>query len=181
VIVVTLLAGGTTVLANALINYEPRQQPQPVDASARGAVSRDQIDAARWIRDHSDIDDLVMTNRHCVSPNPRDECDARRFTVAAFSERQVLVEGWAYTPMAVELAPVGRQSFTVDYWEPDLLALNDGFVARPTEAAARQLRELGVRWVFVDDTIVHAPTLEPFARLRFQTPRVDVYELQSTS
>jgi hypothetical protein len=181
VLVVAVLAGGVTVVGNSLVQYEPPRQPQTAAVSDRGAVTRDQIDAARWIRDHSDVDDIVMTNRHCIRPVPPRDCDSRRFAVAAFSERQVLIEGWTYTPMAVKLAPNGLDLLTVNYWEPELLALNDGFIAQPTEAAARELRGRGVRWVFVDDSIPHASTLEPFADLRFQTLGVDVYELTAAS
>jgi hypothetical protein len=176
-LIVTLMAGGTTVLANWWINRPPLRALPDVGPRADGATSRDQIDAARWIRDQSDIDDLVMTNRHCRWPNRRAECDARRFSIAAFTERQVLVEGWAYTPEAVELAPIGRESYTVDYWEPELLALNDGFITDPTAEAAQALAERGVRWVFVDHTAPAAATLEPYARRRFSNPGVDVYEL----
>ena len=38
-----------------------------------------------------------------------------------------------------------------------------------------------MRWVFVDHTIPHARTLEPFAELRFSNPGVDVYELVPAS
>ena len=65
------------------------------------------------------------------------------------------------------------------YWRPDVLALNDGFIAAPTADAARQLSDLGVRWVFVDHTLPHADTLEPFAELRFRNDGVDVYELRA--
>lgn len=181
VVLISVLAAGMTVFARSLIERNLPPQPSAVDVNDRGAVSRGQIDAARWIRDHSDVDDVVMTNRHCNTPAPRRKCDSRRFSVAAYSERQVLVEGWTYTPMAVKLAPSGRDYITVDYWEPELLALNDGFITQPTEDAADELRQRGVRWVFVDDTVRHARTLGPFAALRFQAPGVDVYELPAGS
>jgi hypothetical protein len=176
-LVLTILVAGVTVVVNGLLRSPPTPQPQPVAATAPLAVSRDQIDAARWIRDHSRVDDLVMTNRHCVSATPPVGCDSRRFVVAAFSERQVLVEGWTATPMATELAPDGRDSIVVDYWKSDLLTLNDGFIASPTEASMRELRDRGVRWVFVDFTRPHADTLEPWAELRFQSEWAEVYEL----
>src|ERR1700750_2834163 len=72
------------------------------------AVSRGEIDAARWIRHHSDVNALVMTNRHCTTTvDPTNGCDSRRFVVAAFSERQVLVEGWTATPESAKLGPHG--------------------------------------------------------------------------
>ena len=177
---ITILVAGVTVVAAGQWRSQPTPQLQPVAATAPLAVSRDHIDSARWIRDHSSVDDLVMSNRHCVSSTPPVGCDSRRFVVAAFSERQVLVEGWTATPMATELAPDGRDSIVVDYWEADLLALNDGFIENPDETAMRQLRDRGVRWVFVDFTRPHAETLEPWAELRFQTEWAEVYELPAT-
>jgi len=78
--------------------------------------------------------------------------------------------------MSAKLGPKGRDSITVNYWKPDLLRLNDGFIADPTENAAQELRRRGVRWIFVDHTRPYAPTLEPYATLRYQSPGVDVYE-----
>jgi hypothetical protein len=186
--VLTVLAGG--VLSSVWgILFPPGQTPisqitqatsaKPLPAvpvTRHLATSRGQIDAARWIRDHSDVHDLVMTNRHCTTPMEPIHCDSRRWTVAAFTERQVLVEGWTATPMSAKLGPKGRDSITINYWKPDLLRLNDGFIANPTESAAQELRRLGVRWIFVDHTRPYAPTLEPYATLRHQTPGVDVYE-----
>lgn len=187
--VLTVLAGG--VLATVWnVLFPPGKTPVSqisqarsparvpvVPASRNLATTRGQIDAARWVRDHSAVDDLVMTNRHCTTPVEPVKCDSRRFVVTAFSERQVLLEGWTATPMSAKLGPEGRDSITVSYWKPDLLRLNDGFIANPTEEAARELRRLGVRWIFVDHTRPHAQTLEPYATLRYQTPGVDVYEL----
>ncbi|WP_433305003.1 hypothetical protein ACQP2F_16900 [Actinoplanes sp. CA-030573] len=187
--VLTVLAGGVLSSAWNVVLFPPGQTPvsqirqatsaaplAAVPVTAHLATSRGQIDAARWIRDHSGVRDLVMTNRHCTTPMAPVHCDSRRWTVAAFSERQVLVEGWTATPKSAELGPEGRDSITVDYWKPDLLRLNDGFIASPTEGAAQELRRLGVRWIFVDHTRPYAPTLEPYATLRYQSPGVDVYE-----
>lgn len=150
----------------------------PVKMTSGLATTQAQIDAARWIRDHSDVDDMVMTNRHCTTPRePFSGCDSRRWLVTAFSERQSLVEGWTATPQATRIAPHGRDSVTVDYWKPDILRLNDGFIAAPTQDAADRLRQLGVRWVYVDHTRPYAKTLEPFATHRFRNQDADVYEL----
>ncbi|HEX7745989.1 MAG TPA: hypothetical protein VF462_12085 [Micromonosporaceae bacterium] len=174
--VLTILAGGAIATAWELPKRPPDTPAPTVPLDRAGATSRGQVDAARWIRDHSDVNDLVMTNRHCTTPAEPANCESRRFVVAAFSERQVLLEGWAYTPMSAKLGPHGRDSLTVSYWQPDLLRLNDGFIAEPTAEAARELQNRGVRWIFVDHTRPYAKTLEPYAKLRYQAPGVDVYE-----
>jgi hypothetical protein len=151
---------------------------RPASTSDFQSISQDQLDAARWIRDHSDVDDVVMTNRHCTTVRePRGGCDSRRWVVTAFSERQSLVEGWTATPRATEIAPEGRTSVTVDYWRPDILELNDGFIAAPTEAARTRLWNLGVRWVYVDTLQAHADTLAPYAELGFDSPDATAWKL----
>ncbi|MBB5873297.1 hypothetical protein F4553_006731 [Allocatelliglobosispora scoriae] len=174
-LILTVLAGGVYVTVYAL-RAKPAAPRKPIPMTQTLATSRGEIDAARWIRDHSDVDDVVMSNRHCTTPIEPFNCDSRRFVVAAFSERQVLLEGWTATPMSAKLGPNGRDSISVSYWHQDLQALNDGFIAQPTADGARQLRERGVRWVYVDHTRPYAQSLEPFATLRFQSDGVDVYE-----
>lgn len=180
VMVFTVLSAGVVIAGNALLQPPIKALPE-VSNNASLAVSVGQIDAARWIRDHSGVNDLVMTNRHCTTPVAPVNCDSRRFVVAAFSERQVLVEGWTATPMSAKLGPRGRDSITVSYWKPALLALNDGFIAAPTATAAQQLRDLGVKWIYVDHTRPYATTLEPYATLRYQAPGVDVYEFTGSN
>jgi hypothetical protein len=179
------VTAGFAVLATgctSALHTELRPLPGPakvVSAHAGLATSMDQIRAARWIRDHSGPDDLVMTNRHCTTTqDPTTHCDSRHWVVTAFSERQVLVEGWTATPMAAKLGPNGRDSITVNYWKPDLLSLNDGFIAAPTSEAAAKLRAMGVRWVYVDHSRPYATTLEPYAKLRYSNADVDVYEME---
>jgi hypothetical protein len=151
---------------------------RPTSLTRQSAVSQSQIDAARYIRDHSDADDVVMTNRHCtIVREPRDGCDSRRWVVSAFSERQSLVEGWATTPESTLRAPEGRASLTVDYWRPELLRLNDEFIAAPTEASWRRLWDLGVRWVYVDKAQAHAGTLEPYATGEFDSRDASAWRL----
>ena len=179
-VVLTILLGGIVSAWSALVAPPPAPLKN-VSLDRGGAVSEGEIAAARWIRDHSGVNDLVMTNRHCTTPkDPTSGCDSRRFVVAAFSERQVLVEGWTATPESAKLGPHGRDSITVAYWKPDLLALNDGFIAHPTEDAAKALRADGVKWIYVDHTRPYAATLEPYATLRYQAPGVDVYEFTGT-
>jgi hypothetical protein len=173
----------SAVVAGISVFAQSSSQPvrtvyKPVSIRAGLATTQKQIDAARYIRDHSGIDDVVMTNRHCTTPrDPFPSCDSRRWVVAAFSERQMLVEGWTATPRATRLAPHGRDSITVPYWKPDILRLNDDFIAAPTEAAAERLWDLGVRWIYVEHTRPHADTLAPFAERRFGNSDAEAYRL----
>jgi hypothetical protein len=173
---VAILVGGVTIVVKGQLQAPTVKALGPVKPNHVLAVGRDQINAARWIRDHSDVNDLVMTNRHCTTPIEPVKCDSRRFVVGAFSERQMLVEAWTPTVEANDAGPNGRDSVFVDYWKPEILKLNDGFVAQPDAEKAKQLQDLGVRWIFVDFTRPHAATLEPFAQERYRNGYAAVYE-----
>jgi hypothetical protein len=157
---------------------EPQKSLPPASEKTAFVVSRDQIAAARWIRDHSQVTDLVMTNRQCSKPVAPNRCDTRHYVVSAFSERQVLVEAWAPALRGLELAPRGSESRNVNYWKPELLKLNNEFIAQPDAVKAQRLRQLGVRWVFVDHSRPYANTLEPWAELQFTSRDADVYRMR---
>lgn len=144
----------------------------------RGGVHSSEVRAARWIRDHSEPGDVVMTNQHCrTGGGPT--CDHRRFYLAAYSERSVLVEGWAYTKTSNALgAECGCSPNRLEFWDQELLGLNDGFLVEPSTSDAAQLYDMGVRWIYVDRHAPHAKSLMPTARQRFRSRWIRVYELR---
>ncbi|GAB3878353.1 hypothetical protein [Terrabacter terrigena] len=178
----SLLVAGSTTGVLALKGALTPVPTKPVTLRSPNAVSQGQIDVARYIRDHSGVDDLVMTNRHCTVPRqPFGGCDSRRWIVTAFSERQALVEGWTATPEATRVAPHGRDSITVDYWKPDILRLNDRFTRTPDVADQKALWDLGVRWVYLENTMPHAQSLAPYAEERFRTADASAWQLSTPS
>lgn len=177
VAVVAVAAAGAVPAAETLANWSPA--PAQVRAKAGGlTIHSSDVRALHWLRENSDPDDVVMTNHHCLG-RVSDSCDRRRFYVTAYSERGVLVEGWAYTREASKAHdPEGTLPYyQVPFWDPDLLALNDGFISAPTAESASELWKLGVRWAVVWDAPPHAKSLEPFARLRRRGPYLSIYEL----
>ena len=44
-------------------------------SSDPSAISHSQLEAFAFIRTHSSVDDVVMTNKHCLSGTPKDSCD----------------------------------------------------------------------------------------------------------
>lgn len=153
---------------------QPQSHPGP---KASGSIGADQVAAAQFIRDRSAIDDLVMTNRHCIATPERKTCDSRYFMVGAQSGRQMLLEGWGYSPTIASRHPVGRESITAPFWDEKLLQLNDGFYTSPTDDSARNLWERGVRWVYVDTLFPHGQTLAPYATLRLDNGQAQVWQL----
>ncbi|MFF5234176.1 hypothetical protein [Dactylosporangium sp. NPDC000521] len=151
-------------------------------------------DAGRWLRAHSSPDDLVATNAHCVFLSVADGCDRRHFGIAAYSERRVLVESWAYTAEAhsQELTQGVIQQYTM-YWHPQIIIDNDAAFTAPSAETVGKLRDqYGVRWLWVEDVSnwfwedeppfpdeVHvSPDLGKFAQLRYQAGHVAVYEIK---
>lgn len=182
-IVVTVLAVTVLTAATVPIVLEkvtpslPRNSPW-LTAVAAHAFSADQVNAARWLRDHSQPRALIMTNRHCQLREP-ERCGNRRFFVAAYTERPVLVEGWGYTPSwwADDSMPKEHRQF----WDPELLELNDEFLRAPNKEDAARLRALGVEWVYIDKTMEYSRDLSKFARPRHETEWAWILELDDGS
>ncbi|NNG38995.1 hypothetical protein HJ588_06880 [Flexivirga sp. ID2601S] len=151
---------------------------RPGSAARAGAVTQGELDAATFIGNHSAPDDLVMTNRHCTTIRPvRGVCESRRYVVAAYSGRQMLVEGWGYAPTITAKYVEGRTSITAPFFDPALLALNDSFYTAPTSHAARALWDEGVRWVYVDKRTSPSVDLRPFATEMYQNSTASAWKL----
>ncbi len=146
----------------------------PVETIAPGGIV-----AARWLREHSDPGTVVATNSHCRFPAPL-RCDHRAFWISAYSERQMLLEGWAYTSRSAALAEKYDVSVPfLSYWEHDVLMTNERAFWKPTPARLDGLRrEHGVRWLFVDKRFrADVPALERLADLRYENANYAVFRL----
>jgi hypothetical protein len=146
----------------------------PVDGGqiSGPAIPSAGIDSARWLRDHSDANDLVATNVHCRPPiAPSSSCDPRQFWISGYSERRILVEGWAYTARSAGPAS--------PFWNPSLLAANDAAFTSPSAAAEATVRDTyHVRWLFADLTMANADSIAQYADLRHREGNFAVYELR---
>ena len=92
----------------------------------------------------------------------------------------MLVEGWAYTQMAISRARQLRVNpNAVPFWDPSLLALNDRAFTDPSADVLRALQvDHGVRWLFADTTIADSAALGRFADLRERVGDFAIYELR---
>ena len=101
---------------------------------------------AGYLRNNSDPNDLIATNRHCAGLAENQTCTARQFALSALSERRVFLEGWSYTtcPLA---EPILNQ-----YWKADNWKLNQDFFTNPTVENWNTFRKSGVDWLVVDST-----------------------------
>lgn len=172
---------------NALVSGDSQRDivaPGNFFAMPPGAIA-----AGRWLRDNSDPRDIVATNSHCrreISP-----CDSRDFWLAAFSERQVVLEGWSYTEPAFSTGGLyDRTLYRSRFWDPALLERNDAVFVDPTAERVNSFTtEHGVRWLVAVGTtpvpdpdrkgeVWASPELAQFATERFRAGDVTVYEVR---
>ena len=184
-LVIALLAGFG--LSTALYNYERVARDSVKDGfrnvvNGQPLVSQGTLEAGRWLRDHSNPDDLVATNAHCLLVWPDQPCTNLHFSLAAYSERRMLVEGWGFSTQAHELsAEQGIWDGYVKYWKPEVLADNDAAFTSPSTGTVDLLRDrYGVHWLFVDESqSTVSPRLGDFATLRFRSGDCAIYEIPS--
>lgn len=141
-----VLAGAPQTIALATVGPALPRAPD-TDIIGPGGVA-----AARFVRAHSQPDDLIATNAHCIGL-PVPDCDRRNFWIAAYAERRVLVEGWAYIdPLVVGLPSTDlNNSAYLPFWDPELLEANDAAIRQPSPATLATLRdEYEVDWLVVD-------------------------------
>jgi hypothetical protein len=175
--------GGVVLLTGALLVGAPTlllDMAHPTAGlSSYGAypLPASRVDAARWIRDHSSPDDVLATNSHCVThddfAHPQPNCTTMEsFWLSGYSERSVLVEGWAFAPRI-------QGSTDAAFWDPALLALNDAAITDPTAALLQQLHtRYHVRFVVVDRRIGHeSPALATLSTLVYDNGRMAVYRI----
>ncbi|MFF5171837.1 hypothetical protein ACFY3U_04285 [Micromonospora sp. NPDC000089] len=166
-----LVAGAPgLVLDAAAARQYPNGGAYPVE---RMPASR--VQAARYVYAHSAADDVLATNVHCRAVVDG-WCDARSFWLSGYSQRSVLVEGWAFAPRMVGL-PAGPYA---PFWDAERLRANDAAFTTPTAAGLADLRDrYGVRWLVVDRQVgTEAPQLAALADRRWDNGRVAVYRLR---
>lgn len=165
------------MIATSLATTPMRMNPMPADPGR--VVQPTQSAAARWLRDNTDRYAIVASNVHCIAVPTTPNCDARGYWVGAFSERRILVEGWAYTPQAHEAhGRDGRTYSQQPFDDPELFALNEAAFSAPTPAVLQRLRDRGVRYLFADSLAGPiSPELGRLAHPVFVSGPVTIYEL----
>lgn len=143
--------------------------PAPALPGRGAAWSEGQRSALRWLQAHSAVDDVVVTNRQCTSPQQgRRHCQGsqRYFLTAALTHRRVYVEGADYAIAKHHPA-----------WVDQRVALSRRFVDVPTTRDARTLWAAGVRWVVVDLASTSTRSWASYARPAFTTATTEVLRL----
>lgn len=122
--------------------------PQPGSEGAARLFAEGGAEAARYIAEHSDTDEVVATNAHCAEPEGR--CDNRHFWIAAYTERRVVIEGWGYTAATNAQFEAGTRNAHLPAPDQERLAVNDAAFTDPSPETLRALVEgYGADWLFV--------------------------------
>lgn len=170
--------GNVYLLVHAQLT-EPLGPAKP----GRPLFAKGSIEAARYIRDNSDVYDVVATNIHCAQPDKR-RCDNRSFWVSGYTERRVVVQGWGYTAGLNMTAVPGVANKALPIPDTERLEINDAAFLQPSEETVERLvEEYGADWFFVNKK--HPADLDGLADLptvlekRFENDNYVVYEVRS--
>jgi len=120
------------------------------------AGSQNQRIAMNWIRNNTDPDDLIATNRRCLQ---NDFCGFPKwYLVSALAHRQLLLESNS-TGLKDENPLVNERR-----------VLSENFISNPTAEMEKRLYELGVRWHYVElDFIETTSGWEPLSKAQQRT------------
>ncbi|MET8540426.1 hypothetical protein ABZW03_07195 [Kitasatospora sp. NPDC004799] len=177
---VVLLTAGLTLGTPSLALDAVQAQQFLWDAS--WVMPASQVDAARWIRSHSAPSDILATNSHCWQFEDYADglpcANYRSHWLSGYSERSVLIEGWAYAPRLMADAN-GAASSGSPFWDTALFNLNEAAFYAPTpDVLSRLHRDHKVRYLVVQRKAgVESPQLRSLAKQVFDNGRVAVYEL----
>lgn len=178
-----LMAMGTLPTGRVLARYQQAvalngldhviTRSGPYDIPWRGK------EAARFLRDNSDPDELVATNGHCRIPE-RLGCDSRSFWLSGYTERRILLAGWGYTSEANSAAD--RTGAIYDpFWDQELEARNDAVFMDPNPNAAAILKDrYGVDVLFVDERFgaVDPDRMNRIAQRIYDRGEVEIWRLR---
>jgi hypothetical protein len=162
-----LITGAPGLVMDAKISWGVPGGPY----GAKALVPASHVQAARWVRDHSLPGEVVATNSHCARLTR--ECgQADSFWLSAYSERTILLEGWAFAPRTMAL---GRSEF----WDQDLYRLNEDSFYSPTEQGLSRLKTAhGVRYlVAVRQVGAESSRLREMAEAVYDNGQVAIYDL----
>ncbi|MFJ9693491.1 hypothetical protein [Kitasatospora sp. NPDC101183] len=174
--------GGLVLLTAALVAGAPSllldvAQARQVTWDGAWPMPASQVEAARWVRAHSKPSDILVTNDHYRSNAEYGAVgeagwNPLSFWLSGYSERSVLVEGWAYSPRLMSQK-------TAVFWDQPLLKLNDDAIYNPTADILRELHDrYHVRYLVADrKPVPESPLLKTLATPVFDNGRMAVYEL----
>ena len=127
---------------------------------------------AEYLRQESNPDDLIATNRHCAGIEENQTCTARQFALSALSERRVFLEGWSYTTCPLSEPILNK------YWKESNWQLNQDFFLNPTVENWNNLKKSGIDWLVVDSSRPSASNYSEVAELIKTEGKVSLWKIK---
>ena len=134
------------------------------------SISIGTSEIANYLREQSNKNDLIATNRHCAGLNETQDCTARQFALTALSERRVFIEGWSYTTCPL------REAITNRYWKETDWKLNQDFFLNP-QSNWERFKKTGVDWLVVDETRPSSKDFSSIAKLVMKSNVVALWKI----
>jgi hypothetical protein len=152
----------TGIGQNYFRNFNQSDQIDPISGSPG------RLEALTWLRENSSTDDIVATNRFCISGN--EQCDMKWYLVSAISKRRMLVEG-NREPVADPNASIKQK-----------IDVSMEFGRSPTQKSFEFLKKFGTRWFVVDTSPGHfISKWEPYASIGFKNSEMTILRLAESS
>jgi hypothetical protein len=135
------------------------------------SISVGTYEISKFLKNESDKNDLIATNRHCAGMEENQTCTARQFALSALSERRVFLEGWSYTTCPLSEPILNK------YWKQDSWRVNQDFFINPSDTSFEVLRRSGVDWLVVDSTRPSSSGYENYAKLTKESGSVSLWKV----
>lgn len=147
--------------------------PGPAPTS-RLYLSQPELDAAIWLGEHADRNDVVASATLCTPPTGiAPNCRGDQFWITGISGLRMLVAGWYYLPTGASTLQ-GADSIKAR------IELSRRLVAAPDEVSVTTATErFGVTWVFADRTTGPvSPDLQQFGTVAYDNGTVQIVRLR---
>ena len=150
----------TSAINTYFNNFSESAYTEPISGS------HDRVVALTWLRDNSDENDIIATNRYCI---PYIEpCTKKWYLVSAISRRRVLAEGFGYGLPVGDGVNIATER-----------SLNSSeFGRKPNQHLWTYLNSSNVKWFVVDVAAGRlTDSWEPFATVVFQNSEMKILKL----
>jgi hypothetical protein len=144
-----------TVLLGSGIGSFLRIPLESAKIEPSAVVSQSEIESLEWIRQNTGIRDILATNRNLCGQGSDCNKDETRQVVAAFGDRQVLIEGPRFLNGARDYPDWAKKRIR------DVL----DFAALPNTRSLNVLRTYGVDWFYLIKTDPRVAPMVDFERL----------------
>jgi len=173
-----ILLAGMDAPFDARLNFSKWRSGQPVYTQST-QLTPGMYAAYTWLRQNTNPADVIAVNTALIDKTIYIIPTPHNFYAAAFAERSVFLEGWAYSNEAHRLGYKDVEQLRVQPF-PERKALNDRvFVQADPQALAVMRDQFGVRYLFVDKrNAPPSPNLSAISQNVFENGDAVIYKIQ---